>query len=204
MTTVANIRVSAHPLFQEKLTQLRDRSLRPSAVRSLVAQMTSIIAVEATSGIHSSLPTKTALIVVLRSGLAMADPFLAQLETESNSVVTYHLGLFREKETLEPVEYYNKLPAKDSRIKHAFIIDPLIATGGTAAATIGILKDWGVEKVTFISLLASKAGLERLSNVWPEGTQFYVGAVDNDLDSHGYIQPGVGDIGDRLFGTNLS
>jgi len=140
-----NIRVSSHPLFLEKLSLLRDRSLSPSAVRLLVSQMTSIIAVEATSIQNQLSPvategSKTALIVVLRSGLAMADPFLAQLETEENRVVTYHLGLFREKKTLEPVEYYNKLPAKDERIRHAYIVDPLIATGGTAAATIAILQ----------------------------------------------------------------
>ena len=100
-------------------------------------KLTTILAVEATSTPVQS--SKVALIVVLRSGLAMSDPFLSQLSPDVN-VAVYHLGLFRERETLEPVEYYNKLPLKDQRIKHAYIVDPLIATGGTAAAAIAILK----------------------------------------------------------------
>jgi len=205
-----NAKLSANPLFNAKLAPLRDRSLPSHSVRSIVADLTRILAVEATSTsaayapIPSSTtsPTKVALIVVLRAGLAMCDPFLSQL-SPGIDVAVYHLGLFRDKETLDPVEYFNKLPVKNKSIKHAIIVDPLIATGGTAAATIGILKDWGVEHITFVSILASKAGLERVANVWSEGTDILVGAVDDEVDDHGYIVPGVGDIGDRLFGTQI-
>lgn len=133
----SNVRVSSSSAFAEKLAILRDRSLSSKQVRLLVAEMSTILSSEVIPSIESG--SKIALVVILRSGMAMSDPFANQLPDDIN-IVIYHLGLFREKKTLEPVEYYNKLPIKDPKIKKAYIVDPLIATGGTAEAAIGILK----------------------------------------------------------------
>ncbi|KAI1616445.1 uracil phosphoribosyltransferase [Exophiala viscosa] len=194
----SNVRVLSSPAFAAKLAILRDRSIKPRAVRKLTAELSTILAAEAFSA--GSTASKAALIVVLRAGLAMQDPFLDQAPSDLD-VFVYHLGLFRDTVTLEPVEYYNKLPTRDRSIKHAYIVDPLIATGGTAAATINILRSWGVEHITFLSILASRVGLEQVANTWPEGTDFLVGVVDEDIDEKGYIVPGLGDIGDRLYRT---
>ncbi|KAL1968415.1 hypothetical protein VTN77DRAFT_1944 [Rasamsonia byssochlamydoides] len=194
----ANTRVSTNPFVQSKLNHLRDRTLSSTAVRATTAEISRILAVEAT---QSERPQgKIGLIVVLRSGLAMSDAFLEQLAPDTD-VVVYHIGMFRERVSLQPVEYYNKLPNNNTDVKRVYVVDPLIATGGTAGAVIGMLRDWGVEHITFVSILASKAGLEKVAGVWPEGTNFVVGAIDPSLDEQGYIVPGIGDIGDRLFGT---
>jgi uracil phosphoribosyltransferase len=135
--SASNVHISTNAEFHSQLTTLRDRSLPSREVRSLVASLSSLICAEALASPYSS--PRLALAVILRSGLAMSDPFLSLLPA-AQDVVVYHLGLFREKETLEPVEYYNKLPLKDQKIKHAFIVDPILATGGTAGAAINILR----------------------------------------------------------------
>lgn len=196
-----NARVSTNALLESKLNNIRDRSLGSSAVRAITDEIAQILAVEATQGQQHQ--GKIGLIVVLRSGLGMTDAFLSRLGPETD-VVVYHIGMFREKYTLQPVEYYNKLPNNNTEVKRVYVVDPLIATGGTATAVIEILRDWGVEHITFVSMLTSKKGLEHAAKAWPEGTDFVVGAVDPELDPAGYIVPGVGDIGDRLFGTGLS
>lgn len=122
----------------------------------------------------------------------------------STEVPIYHLGLFREKTTLSPVEYYNKLPTKEEPYDVAFVLDPIIATGGTAEAVIQTLKEWGVKKVVFVSLLASAEGLNRIAEEYGPGElEIYVGAVDTQLSNTGFILPGVGDLGDRLHSTHL-
>jgi len=145
-------------------------------------------------------PAEKAVIVpILRSGLQMVNAFLSLLPTDTS---VHHLGLFRDKHTLSPVEYYNKLPPLSSQVDIAFVVDPIIATGGTAATVVTILKEWGVKRIIFTSVLASQEGLERAANEWPEGytrilpctekfrTLFYVGAVDPKLNDRGYIIPG--------------
>ncbi|EEA27307.1 hypothetical protein TMatcc_004402 [Talaromyces marneffei ATCC 18224] len=198
----ANARVSTNPFLESKLNHLRDRSLGSSAVRATTAEIARILAVEATQN-HKPDHGKIGLIVVLRSGLGMSDAFLAQFAPDTD-VVVYHIGMFREKHSLQPVEYYNKLPNNNTKIKRVYVIDPLIATGGTATAVIEILRDWGVEHITFVSMLTSQQGVEHATKAWPEGTEFVIGAIDPRLDASGYIEPGIGDIGDRLFGTGLS
>jgi len=146
----SNVRVLSSPAFASKLENLRDRSIKPRAVRKLTAELSTILAAEAFSTGNTA--SKAALIVVLRSGLAMQDPFLDQAPSDLD-VFVYHLGLFRDTVTLEPVEYYNKLPTRDPSIKHAYIVDPLIATGGTAAATINILR---YASLKFLVLLHEK------------------------------------------------
>ncbi|KAJ5760134.1 hypothetical protein N7520_007290 [Penicillium odoratum] len=182
------------------LSQLRDQSISSAAVRRLVSELTASLTKHVLT--PPSADEKVAVIVILRSGLAMADSFLAAFPDDADTV-TYHLGLFREKESLRPIEYYNKLPAKSPKIKRAYILDPLVATGGTAKAAIDILRDWGVDHITLFALLGSEIGLQKVANVWPECTDVFVGAIDKELDDKGYVKPGLGDIGDRLFGTSL-
>ncbi|KAJ9203484.1 hypothetical protein DTO164E3_2406 [Paecilomyces variotii] len=196
-----NVRVSSNPFVQTKVNHLRDRKVNSAGVRITTAEISRILAVEATKDAN---PTeKVGLIVVLRSGLAMCDAFLSQFSPDAD-VVVYHIGMFRERASLQPVEYYNKLPNTNPDIKRVYIVDPLVATGGTSEAVIEILRDWGVEHITFVCILASKTGLERAAAVWPEGTDFVVGAIDEGIDEKGFIVPGIGDIGDRLFGTGDS
>ncbi len=137
MSLPPNIKILSNDAYTRSLTSLRDRSLKPAAVRALVSNLSAHVSAAAIS--PPSPGEKVALIVILRSGMAMSDSFLSQF-SEDADIVVYHLGLFREHETLEPVEYYNKLPVKDPRIKRAYIVDPLIATGGTILAAIQILK----------------------------------------------------------------
>jgi uracil phosphoribosyltransferase len=118
------------------------------------------------------------------------------------SVSVHHLGLFREKFSLQPVEYYNNLPQSQHAVsKLAIVVDPVIATGGTAVAAIQTLREWGVERIIFIGVMGAVDGVTLAAQEWPEGTQIFVGAMDNALTDKGYIQPGLGDIGDRLFLT---
>lgn len=118
-------------------------------------------------------------------------------------ISVHHLGLYREKATLQPVEYYNNLPQSQStsEVTTAILVDPVIATGGTAIAAIQTLREWGVQKVIVLNVITASEGLIRAAEEWPEGTEFWVAAVDTELTDKGMIKPGVGDIGDRLFGT---
>jgi uracil phosphoribosyltransferase len=118
-------------------------------------------------------------------------------------IPVHHLGLYREKSTLQPVEYYNNLPQSQasSAATTAILVDPVIATGGTAIAAIQTLREWGVKKVIVINVITAAEGLGRAAEEWSEGTEFWVGAVDEELTGSGMIKPGVGDIGDRLYGT---
>ena len=115
----------------------------------------------------------------------------------------HHLGLYREKSTLQPVEYYNNLPQSESSAAAttAILVDPVVATGGTAVAAIQTLREWGVAKIVVLNIIANTEGLIRAAEEWPESTEFWVGIVDEELTDKGMIKPGVGDIGDRLFGT---
>lgn len=153
-------------------------------------------------------PASISIVPVLRSGLSMVDAIQTLLP---NPVPIFHLGMYREKSTLQPVEYYNNLPyhnqstltsnAKTQPSDLAILVDPIIATGQTASAAIDSLRDWGVKRIVVISVLGSRGGLENAAQTWPEGVEFWVGGVDAETDERGMIKPGLGDIGDRLFGT---
>jgi len=157
-------------------------------------------------------PASITLVPIMRSGLGMLDA-LQTLLPEPVSV--HHLGLFREPLSLQPVEYYNNLPyarpTSESSASHprtntaaaslAILLDPIIATGGTAAAAIQTLKDWGVDRVIVISVLGAVSGVSRAAQEWADGTEVWVGGIDDDLNDRGMIKPGLGDIGDRLFLT---
>jgi len=136
---MSNITICSDEAFSSNLTQLRDQTLKPAAVRALVSKLTTILSQGVAAEDPIQADEQVAVIVILRSGLAMTEAFMQSLPEDANTVI-YHIGLFREKHTLQPVEYYNKLPPKSPKVKRAFILDPLIATGGTAQAAISILK----------------------------------------------------------------
>lgn len=144
-------------------------------------------------------PSHICLVPILRSGLSMLEAVQSLLPSP---VSVHHLGMYRERSTLQPVEYYNNLPyhkeGSESKIPDlAIIVDPIIATGSTVCAAIDTLRDWGVPRIISISVLASQGGLRRAAETWPEGVELWVGGLDAETDERGMIKPGLGDIGDR-------
>ncbi|KAI2967780.1 hypothetical protein CBS147323_4685 [Aspergillus niger] len=222
MALPSNVHVSSHPLLHAKLSQLRSASTSTRETRSLVHEIATILGVEAFAAgwkvkkagmdttplgteyvTHDIDPSDIALVPILRSGLGMIEAINNLLPT---SIPIYHLGLFRERLTLQPVEYYNNLPFQpDSSSTNtaaaatAILLDPVIATGATAEAAIQLLREWGVQRVVMLSVLGSEAGVLRAAGTWPEGVEVWTGAVDARCDERGMIVPGLGDIGDRLF-----
>ncbi|PGH02014.1 uracil phosphoribosyltransferase [Helicocarpus griseus UAMH5409] len=219
----SNMHVSQHPCLRAKLSQLRSSTTDSRDTNRLVNDIALILGCEAlasslqvtSSGTgktplgyeyaaESISPEKIALVPILRSGLGMIQAIQDLLPSP---VAVHHLGLFREPTTLHPVEYYNNLPFQPTGTPSkntaaatlAIILDPIIATGGTCAAAIQSLKEWGVSKVLVLSVLASEEGAKRAALEWPEGVQVWLGDVDPGLDAKGMIKPGVGDVGDRLF-----
>ncbi|KOS36553.1 hypothetical protein ACN38_g12697 [Penicillium nordicum] len=230
MSLPSNVHVSSHPCLQAKLSLIRSSSTTPRETRGLVHDLANILGVEAFSGLkvvktgtdttplgieyetQGIDPADLALVPILRSGLGMVDALNDLLPTP---VPVYHLGLFREKVSLQPVEYYNNLPFHRSELSQAspaslnpttntaaaslaVLLDPVIATGATAEAAIQLLRDWGVKKVIMLSLLASEEGVKRAAGTWSE-VEVWVGGIDKGVNEKGMIVPGIGDIGDRLF-----
>ena len=138
---------------------------------------------------------KLAIVPILRAGLGMVDGMLAMIP----SAKVGHIGLYRDPDTLEPVEYYCKLPA-DCEERDVFVVDPMLATGGSSVAAIQMLKDKGVKNIRFLCIIAAPEGVERMQKEHPD-VDIYIGALDKQLNEHGYIVPGLGDAGDRIFGT---
>lgn len=149
-------------------------------------------------------PQALSIVPILRSGLGMVDAVQTLL---SGPVAVHHLGLYREPSTLEPVEYYNNLPehitggSGETPSSLAIIVDPVIATGGTCAAAIQTLREWGAQRIIVLSVLGAQPGLARAAGEWPEGVEIYVAGLDEELTSGGMLKPGLGDVGDRLFLT---
>eukprot|EP00158_Paraphelidium_tribonemae_P000873 Partr_v1_DN23581_c0_g1_i1_m14447 putative uridine kinase len=200
-----------HPLVAHKISMLRNRDISHKQFRELMAELAVLLAVKATGDLPLveglklqspmceyqgvELADRIGLFPVLRAGLGMVDAVLDVIP----SARVYHIGLYREKSTLLPVEYYNKLP-QECRVDVGIILDPMIATAGTAISTVNILKDWGLKRIKFICALASRDGLMALLAEHPD-VQVYVAAIDDNLNDHGYVLPGLGDAGDRLFKT---
>jgi uracil phosphoribosyltransferase len=201
---------SRHPLVAHKLAELRDERTGPTAFRQLVRSLTMLIAHEATA----DLPTRAAplqtplgpcegaaladaimIVPILRAGLGMADGLLELIPDAQ----VWHIGLFRDERTLAPTEYYNKLPAH-CRKAIALVVDPMLATGGSAVRTCEILRSSGVDRIKILALIAAPEGIERLARAFPD-VPVYVGAIDQRLTPVGFIYPGLGDAGDRLYGT---
>ena len=206
---MSNVFVSKHPLVQHKLTALRDVNTAHRDFRSLVRELAMLLTYESTLDLqleekqvstpmgiaHGKKSREIVLIPILRAGLGMTDGVMALLP----SVQVWHIGLYRDEKTLQPVEYYNKLP-NDPTVQVCIVLDPMLATGGSAVATITILKRWGVERIKFMGLIAAPEGIDRLTTVHPD-VDIHIGAIDSHLNEIGFIVPGLGDAGDRMFGT---
>lgn len=208
---MSNVHVIEHPLVQHKLTMIRDKATGPKDFRDLVKEVSVLMAYEVTRDlpldeIEVETPIqktkgyviagkKIAVVPILRAGLGMVEGLL---ELIPNAKVG-HIGLYRDPDTLEPVEYYCKLP-HDSHERDIIVIDPMLATGGSAAAAISYIKNIGCASIKLMCLLAAPEGIEVVQKAHPD-VSIYIAAIDEKLNSHGYIIPGLGDAGDRLFGT---
>ncbi|KAG6365465.1 hypothetical protein INS49_007076 [Diaporthe citri] len=222
-TLPKNVHVSNHPCLRAKLSQLRSKSTPSKDVKALVHEISLIVGCEAlASAITTSpgpkdqtplgfeyettttQPQALSIVPILRSGLGMVDAVQTLLP---GPVAVHHLGLYREPSTLEPVEYYNNLPehitggSGETPSSLAIIVDPVIATGGTCAAAIQTLREWGAQRIIVLSVLGAQPGLARAAGEWPEGVEIYVAGLDEELTSGGMLKPGLGDVGDRLFLT---
>jgi uracil phosphoribosyltransferase len=205
-----NVHISSHPLIAHKLSKLRDVNTDPKKFRELVREIAALMAYEATSDLLTEptqvqtplqittglvLKEKIGLVPILRAGLGMVEGFWELVP----SAEVWHIGLYRDEHTLKPVEYYNKLPTEPT-VSVCLILDPMLATGGSATATVEVLKRWGVKKIKFVGLIGAPEGIELLSRSHPE-VPIYLAAIDERLNERGYILPGLGDAGDRQFGT---
>lgn len=206
---MAKLHVSQHPLVKHKLTALRDVRSNHREFRELVRELTLLLCYEATLDIplqprrvqtplaeaEGFEAEKIGLVPVLRAGLGMVDGVLELLP----NVQVWHLGLYRDEETLRPVQYYNRLPSAPT-ILQCIVLDPMLATGGSASAAVQIIKDWGVQRIKYMGLIAAPEGIARMQQDHPD-VPIYVAAVDDHLNAVGFIVPGLGDAGDRQFGT---
>ena len=205
-----NIFISNHPLIQHKLSLLRDKHTSPKEFRALVSELGTLLCYEATRDLPlitkeietplmkmsaNKIQEQIALVPILRAGLGMVDGIWNLMPT----ACVIHIGLYRDEETLKPVEYYNKLP-KYHAIRQCLILDPMLATGGSAVAVADILKKWGAKKIKFIGLIGAPEGINNLQTAHPD-IDVHLAAIDYKLNEHGYILPGLGDAGDRQFGT---
>lgn len=206
----SNVYASPHPLVAHKLTKLRDRETDPKKFRELIREIAALIVYEATRDLatvpaHVVTPMgeaqgavlleKIGLVPILRAGLGMVEGIWDLMPSSE----VWHIGLYRDERTLKPVEYYNKLPVEPT-VSVCLVLDPMLATGGSAVAAIDILKRWGVSKIKFVGVIAAPEGIENLSRHHPD-VPIHVAAVDSHLNEIGYIVPGLGDAGDRQFGT---
>jgi uracil phosphoribosyltransferase len=203
--------VTRHPLIQHKLTLLRDRTTPTKIFKELVEEIAMLMAYEATSDlplerVQVDTPLESAsgervagkkltLVPILRAGLGMVEGVLRLVP----SARVGHVGLYRDHDTLEPVDYYFKIPG-DVEERHFFLLDPMLATGGSAAAAVSSLKRAGASRIRFLCIVAAPEGVRRLATAHPD-VRVFCAALDRELNAHGYILPGLGDAGDRLFGT---
>lgn len=207
---MSQVVVSQHPLVQHKLSLLRRTKTEPKKFRELVSELAQFLLYEATLDLElDTVEIETPLSVmeakkigahiglfpILRAGIGMVDPILDLMPTAH----VWHLGLYRDHDTLEPVTYYNKLPP-ESDVDLCLILDPMLATGGSAVAAVDILKRWGAKRITFLGLIAAPEGVKTLSESHPD-VRIHLAAIDSHLNEKGYIVPGLGDAGDRQFGT---
>ena len=201
---------SKHPLVKHKLTLLRQVTTEPKKFRELVRELAMLLCYEATAdaGVKeitvetpmgaatgSELTEKIGLVPILRAGLGMVNGIWEMMP----GAEVWHIGLYRDEETLQPVSYYNKLPTSPT-VQVCLVLDPMLATGGSAVATVDILKKWGAERIKFVALLAAPEGIEILRAAHPD-VPIHVAQIDSHLNEIGYIVPGLGDAGDRQFGT---
>lgn len=205
------VHIFDHPLIQHKLAILRDECTGVKEFREIVSEIASLMCYEATRDLPTEEVTiktpvatgkfktlagkKLAIVPILRAGLGMVDGILTLIP----SAKVGHIGLYRDPDTLEPVEYYCKMPS-DIAERDVIVLDPMLATGGSASAAIQFIKNYDVKHIKLMNIIAAPEGIERVHKDHPD-VEIYVAAVDEKLNEHGYIVPGLGDAGDRIFGT---
>ncbi len=208
---MAKVIIMDHPLIQHKIGYIRRKDTGTKDFRQTISEIAQLICYEATrdlelSDVEIETPIckttvkelkgkKMAIIPILRAGLGMVDGMLSLIPAAKVG----HIGLYRDPETHEPVEYYCKLPA-DCNEREVFVVDPMLATGGSSVAAIQMLKDKGCRKIHFMCIIAAPEGIKRMQDAHPD-VDMYVGALDDHLNENAYIVPGLGDAGDRIFGT---
>ncbi len=207
---MANVFASKHPLVSHKLSRLRNKNTDPKKFRELVREIAALLAYEATADLltvplqvetplatmaGAELKEKIGLVPILRAGLGMVEGIWELMPTAE----VWHIGLYRDEKTLKPVQYYNKLPIEPT-VSVCLILDPMLATGGSAVATAEIVKRWGVTKIKFVGLIGAPEGISAMQKAHPD-VPLYLAAIDDRLNERGYILPGLGDAGDRQFGT---
>ena len=207
------LHVSAHPAVRHKLSLLRDAETEPKKFRELVREISWLVGYEALADARvaplrvrtpieetdgARLADRIGLVPILRAGLGMVDAMLELMPTAE----VWHLGLFRDERTLRPVEYYNKLP-DSATVDLCLILDPMLATGGSATAAIEVLKRWGATRIKLLNLIAAPEGVRAVHDAHPD-VAIFTAALDRQLNEKGYIMPGLGDAGDRQFGTGKS
>lgn len=208
---MANVTIMDHPLIQHKIGLIRRKETGTKDFRQTISEIAMLICYEATrdlklgeveietpickTTVKELRGKKMAIVPILRAGLGMVDGMLNLIPAAKVG----HIGLYRDPETLKPVEYYCKLPA-DCAEREVFVVDPMLATGGSSVAAIRMLKEKGCRNIHFMCIIAAPEGIEAMTAAHPD-VDVYVGALDERLNDHGYIVPGLGDAGDRIFGT---
>ena len=206
-----NISIMTHPLLQHKISRLRDKSTGTNEFRKLVEEIAMLEGYEALSDlpvedveVETPIETcmtpmiagrKLAIVPILRAGLGMVDGMVSMMP----NVKVGHVGLFRDPDTLEPIKYYFKMPP-DIEERDVIVVDPMLATGGSASAAITFIKETGARNIKLMSVIGAPEGVARMQEDHPD-VDIYVAALDEKLNDHGYIVPGLGDAGDRIFGT---
>lgn len=208
---MSKVYVMDHPLIQHKVGIIRKEEVGSKDFRQMISEIAMLMCYEATRNlklqdvkiktpicettVKELAGKKLAVVPILRAGLGMVEGMLAMIPAAKIG----HIGLYRDPETLEPVEYYCKLPS-DCDEREVYVVDPMLATGGSCVAAIQMLKEKGVKNIHFMCIIASPEGVERLQKEHPD-VDIYIAALDEKLNDHGYIVPGLGDAGDRIFGT---
>ena len=205
------LHVSQHPAVLHKLAILRDEHTEPKKFREVVRELSWLLGYEALADVGvrpleirtpmepmtaHQLGERIGLVPILRAGLGMVDAMLELMPTAQ----VWHLGLFRDERTLRPVEYYNKLP-DSATVDLCLILDPMLATGGSATAAIEVLKRWGAARIKLVNIIAAPEGVDAVTAAHPD-VEIHCAALDRQLNERGYIMPGLGDAGDRQFGTS--
>jgi uracil phosphoribosyltransferase len=212
----SRVHVSNHPLIRHKVTKMRDVRTEPKKFRELIREVAILLAYEATQDLAlgetrvatplaettgAKLKEKIGLVPILRAGLGMVEGFWEMMPTAE----VWHIGLYRDERTLYPVSYYNKLPVSPT-VDVVLILDPMLATGGSATECVSILKRWGARRIKYIGIIGAPEGIKKLTEAHPD-VEVYLAVVDERLTGRGdgfpqgYIMPGLGDAGDRQFGT---
>ncbi len=208
---MAKVQIMDHPLIQHKINYIRGEEVGSKDFRTVVSEIAALMCYEATRDLKlQDVKIKTpicemtgkelsgkklAVVPILRAGLGMVEGMLDMIPTAKVG----HIGLYRDPDTYEPVEYYCKLPA-DCSEREVFVVDPMLATGGSSVAAIQMLKDKGVKHIRFMCIIAAPEGVKHMTEIHPD-VDLYIGALDECLNEHKYIVPGLGDAGDRIFGT---